>query len=206
MSATPLTRYIPEPGSKGFFELSSPYQSAPGEQLTCKAIRKISELFAAGVDVHTAYYKDKVDDIVFHEDVEADSEIVSLMGDSGEFINVPSRFILKYPDMNGEPYRGMGIAIRLPAFPIKQDLNYLLPQLTSLMTNALGVQAEANLIVTSRTVLVKDDKHKLETANRRALVQYGGTPAARIAGLENQVLELQRKLDAAEALLIQLTP
>mgnify|MGYP003612482664 CR=1 FL=1 len=200
---TPITRYIPDPGTKGFFELAAPFSSAPGEQLTCKAVRKISELFASGEDVFTTYYKDKVSEIVFQEDVEADSEIVFLMGDSGEFINVPSRFILKYPDMNGEPYRGMGLAIQLPAFPVKQDLSFLLPQLEALVTNALGVPNRARLVVTSRTTLMSDEKHKLETTRRRALILAGSTPAARIAALESQVRDLQTKLAAAEALLIE---
>lgn len=202
----PITRYLPEPGTKGFFELASPYNTSPGEQLTCKAIRKISELFAASVDVYTAYYKDRVDDVVFHEDVEADSEIVSLMGDSGDFINVPSRFILKYPDMNGEPYRGMGLAIRLPAFPVKQDISFLLPQLTDLVSNALGVHAEANIVVTSRTLLVSDQEHLVTQSSRRALAQAGTTAMARIAVLNSLVDELQTKLAAAEALLITQAP
>ena len=100
-------------------------------------------------------------------------------------------------------YRGMGLAIQLPAFPVKQDLSFLLPQLEALVTNALGVPSRARLVVTSRTTLMSDEKHKLETTRRRALILAGSTPAARIAALESQVQKLQAKLAAAEALLIQ---
>lgn len=191
-------RFIPTIGASGFFRIASPFVVPPGERYTCKAIRKMSEHRSLGSDVFKEFYESMgIGEDVYLEDNQVDAEIVSLMADGGRWMYVPSRFLLGYPDMNGIPYRGMALHVKLPAFPVSQDFSAAIQQIQDAVQAALGVNSAVVPVETSRTTLVPSSKHLLLRSKRQTL-STGSTPTTRAVYWQNAYDDLLVKFNALQ--------
>ena len=189
-------RFIPTIGQTGFYQFAPPFAVEDTTVQTCKAIRKISELLNESVNVFEEYYQPNglISDI-YDEDVADDAEILFMETTNGRWTMVPSRYLLGYPDMNGVPYQRVSVSLSLPAFPVGQDFTHLLPQLLEVIQNAVGTESEANVITTSRAVLVPNDQHQLLQAERRVAMTKS-TPSSRATYWRGMYDSLKAKYDA----------
>lgn len=174
-----VQRFIPTIGITGHFRLSPPFEIPSGEIYSCKAIRKISEHRSLGVDVYKEFYQPfNVTEAIYNEDNLDDAEIISLLANGGKWVNVPSRFILGYPDMNGIPYHGVALHIALPAFQVSFDFTNAVNQIKDAVMSTLGVSCVITTLETTRSSLVPSDKSSLLTAQRR-IASERTTPASK---------------------------
>lgn len=163
-------QFIPPIGTTGIWSLASPFSAKllPSIPYTCIAIRKLSDITAAGGDPETDYYTvNSIDHIRFNSDLSAGVSILSLQGGSNSIIYVPSSFINNYPDIGGVPYTVLALAINIGAIPDTLDLSYLKQRIVSVISETIGVDASVNTIaVSAKALLTNADASVVETARQ----------------------------------------
>lgn len=193
---------IPLVGMSGSFELQTPLNTLvdPNERYTCKAVRKLSDYIASNEDPKALIYDEyTIPNQDYLDDIVADMEIVSLQSDTGHWLYIPARFIVKYPVTNGIQYRSMMIGISLPSIPVSQDLTFLQTELGNVITDTLGVTPAFKIMETSRIVLVPDDTHALTLAARNAIATGKTTDRSRRIQAEASLADALVKIAALEA-------
>lgn len=159
--------FIPSIGDRGFYSLAAPFELRPGSIHTCKAIRKISDLHSDNVDVFERFYQPKgLTKDIFEEDQGRDAAIISLHEDSGAWVEVPSRYLLGYPNMSGIPYKEFGFAIGLPAFPVDTDFSNLEQLLKDAVMQTMGVECTVKKVGVSNPTLKDSTEHTLIRSER----------------------------------------
>jgi UDP-N-acetylglucosamine transferase subunit ALG13 len=173
---------IPTVGSSGYFKLQAPFNTIilENELYTCQAIRRISEYLANNEDIKTDIYdKYQIDEAIYKEHVEEDIFIISLQAQVGQWVYVPVSYILAFPEVNGIPYRTVGIGISLPAFPADKDFSALITDLQNLITDRLGTACIVRVTETSKTLLVTREKHDELTTERNVIIDGSVTDRSR---------------------------
>jgi len=168
-------RVLPIVGSKGFYELATPFDALAVDtvEYTCKAIRRISDCIANSEDIKTVIYDaNKIDENIYDEDLAEDAYIVSLQSGTGHWLYVPYRYILSYPSPNGVPYRSVMFGVSLPSIPASQELNALLLDVKALVEARLGVTVAVRLTETSKVSLIPIDTH-IAKQNERETKKMG---------------------------------
>ena len=160
--------YLPDIGSSGIFTLKSPYDVLvkPKVMYTCKAIRNLNDCLAEGLDPFSYYYESVgLTETDYNADLKNDVSIVSLQTKDGEWLYIPSNYIIKFPDMNGIVYRAIMLGISLGAVPDTLKLDALKTSMTNLVRDALGVDSVVKEVVISVPSIVSKESHDMiETA------------------------------------------
>lgn len=184
---------VPTIGSTGYYEFSPPFSGivAPGERLTCQAIRSISDYLASDEDPKTLIYeKYSLSDSSYESDTKENSLIVHLQSDVGHWYYIPASYIASFPKVDGIPYRSMMISISLPAIPLGKDLSNLEDDLKQHTMANIGVMPATKIIETSRVVMVSEQIHNASVAARRLNITAG-------VSLRSQLSEKNQQLQAA---------
>lgn len=191
-----MKNFIPTIGEAGFYKLSPPFNIPDGLVYKCTGIRKISELTSGGEDVFALYYQPYGIDLeTFEKDALDDIEIITLLGDGGHRLNVPSTYLLGYPNMNGIPYRHYGIVAKLPAFSVDQNFDHLKAAVENAVLSNMGTPCSVEVTVISKTMLIEKEDHDLLEA-QRADVRTGTTPEERAAYWRGEYNKLRARHDA----------
>lgn len=191
---------IPEVGSSGYFTLATPFDQdiAAGVKYTCQAVRRISDYIGNNEDVKTDIYDAKsISEAVWEEDKQADAFIVSLQGETGQWIKVPTRYVIGFPNTNGIPYRTMLLSVSLPAIPVSRDLSDVTAKIANVVKDSLGVNCRIDPMETSKVTLVDSVKHDQTQTTRNMVI---GTPVTDSA----RAVVLQRQLDDTNVYVKQL--
>ena len=168
-----VDRVLPAIGSAGFYELRAPFdvKILPNERYTCQAIRRISDYLANNEDPKVNIYDDAgLSESEYRIDLDNDEYIVSLQGDVGQWVYVPYRYLVKFPDINGIPYRTMAIAVGLPPLPVDIDYDFVRQAVLNTIQDTLGVVPSIEFIETSLVIQVSREKHDIEKTNRDAMI------------------------------------
>lgn len=195
------SRILPVIGSRGTYELLPPFDTVilPEELYTCKAIRNISEYVSYNQDpkklVYDYYGLTEAD---YESDVQEDMEIVSLQNNKGVWIYIPARYIIKYPEVDGIPFRQLSMVCKLPAIEVSRDISHLKTDVINLVKDTLGVEPVVEIVEVSRTIAVTrevSDQLKIE----RSLVSNGRvTDRAKYMELLQREQLLLNKIQALE--------
>lgn len=184
---------IPVIGTSGVFTLRAPFDSKliANASYTCKAIRSLVEVQAAGDNAYDTYYApNNVSQAEYSSDFNNGVCIVSLVADNGTWLHVPSSFIVSFPNVSGYVYNSTAVLIDLGPIHDGLDLTYLKSRLTSVCFDTLGLNATVQTMVTSRPAIVQKSEHESIEAIRNSNISNSTTEYARL-------LELQKRLDAA---------
>ena len=193
---------LPTIGSSGFFELRAPFNNAilPNEQYTCQAVRKLSDYLANNEDPKAEIYdKYEISGADYEKDIADDVYIVSLQAEVGHWVYVPAKYVVKYPIVNGIPYRTVMLGVSLPAVPVAHDLSFLLTDIQNLVKDTLGVASNAQVVETSKVILVSKDKHDISLVNRAVVANGRSTDRSRYISTLNQLNNANAKIAALEA-------
>jgi hypothetical protein len=196
---------LPTVGSSGYFELRTPFDQVilPNERYTCQAIRKLSDYLANNEDPKVEIYDaNTISEAEYDQDVQDDMYIVSLQGETGQWVYVPARYVVKYPIVNGIPYRSMMVGVSLPPLPADKDLSYLSTDITNLIKDSLGVDVQIDLMETSMVILVDKARHDLEQAQRDALANGRTTDRSRYVSTQAQLDEALFKIQQLEGYIV----
>lgn len=199
MTINPLA-IVPEVGSSGFFTLATPFDQkiAAGVRYTCQAVRRISDYLGNNEDVKAGIYDaNGISEDIWEEDKQADAYVASLQGETGQWLYVPTRYVIGYPDTNGVPYHTAALMVALPGIQTDRDLTDLYAKITDAVRGSLGTSCVIEKIETSKVTLVDSAKHDQIQTNRNIVIGTPGTNAARAAYLQIQ-------LDAAIVYIAQL--
>jgi len=192
---------LPEVGCIGLWSLKTPFAALlkPNTTYNCQAVRKIKEILAEGEEPFEDYYvANNLSQALYDADVAAGECIVSLQSGSGEWIHVPTSYVLSYPIMNGVKYRGVMMGINLSALPDNKDLSLLKTKMIDLVLGTVGVSPVIKEIaITPPVILSKQDSDAIETA-RRNRISIIKTDAQKIAEYELQISKLNYKVTELE--------
>lgn len=160
--------YLPDIGATGNYTLKTPFNVLvkPQVSYTCKAIRKLSDLIADGLDPFELIYN-PVDILqsIYDQELKDDVCIISLQTGDGEWLHIPNNYIIKFPNMNGIVYRAMMLGISLGALPDTLNLDALKTAMTNLVYDNLGVTSVVKEVVISvPSIISKVDHDLIETA------------------------------------------
>ncbi len=199
-----LEKYlIPFIGSRGFWDIRSPFNVPKGTLYTCHVVRKLRDYVASNEDALELIYQPKgLGEAEYKNDLQEDMVIIGLQTEEGHWHYFPASYLITYPDPNGVPYRKMGIYISLPAMPVARDLSFLGPELRDRVLGTLGVQSNVKLVEASQIMLVPEEKHIATDIARQAKVEITSTQYSRIQELEAVNQELIKKIQQLEAYII----
>ena len=186
---------VPNIGASGVYELAAPLDTLilPGQNYTCKAIRKLSDYLSNNEDPKTDIYdKYGLVDPIYSDHVKLDIEIISLQSELGHWLYIPSTHILKYPDANGVLYRSVMIGVSLPSIPVDKDLSFLHTDISNLVADTIGVSSVIKTVETSRPTHVSNSQHIQLTADRAALSSRGTDRSRYLALLTTHQLALDK--------------
>lgn len=190
-------------GSYGVFELSQPFETLPGELFQCVAVRRISAWIMNNDDPWDEVYLPKgLTEQEYEEHREIDLELVTLVNDRGFRVVVPANYVLKFPVQDGVPYRGVGIHVALPAFPIEQDLTFLTDAIKELVQAKAGVECETELIETSSVQMLDPIADEAETEKRQMAIGMNGSDYAKNQQLLQDLETARGKIQMLEAYIL----
>ena len=191
---------LPALNSSGFFSLRAPLDKVImiNEQYTCIGIRDLSDYIANNEDPQTTIYTPLgiLDD--YPVDLAINMFIVSLQNAIGHRIQIPAKYIITYPQTNGVVYRAVMLGVSLPSLPVNNDLSGLIAEITTAVTDILGVVPVIKLVETSRPVLVQPDEVALLESQRALLQNSSGTDRTKYYSLVNSYNSAILKITALE--------
>lgn len=201
---------LPAIGSTGKYTLKFPFDSLILKDVTytCRAIRRIEDVIAQGEDAFETYYQ--VNNITKAQyDVDANNGecIVSLQSGSGQWIHVPSSYILTYPSVNGVNYRGMIIALSLGAIPDTLDLSAFEDEIKDFTLKTLGIRSKTKVVAVTGAQVVANDSHKLLETVRVNTITNSESIALQLAKANSEKQTLLTKIQELEKFIrLNITP
>lgn len=190
-----MEKILPEVGSSGVFNVLPPFDQFIIEQVqyTCTSIRSISELQTYTRSVLEEYYLVyglTVED--YQRDLE-DNELIISLRNGAEFVYVPSRYLISYPDVSGIPYHVVSLAVTLGAIPVGSDLSVLKEKVGELVLNNTGLTPDIEEVEISATRYIDQSEHEAVLARRNYLTTDN----------ETFYLKYQKKLTEYEQTLLK---
>lgn len=126
----------------GVYTLSGPWAQdvVPNTPYTNIAIRKFADIIRDGQDPYQVYYQTKNLQLAdYQRDYDAGECIVTLRSAGGQFIHVPTSYILSYPNQSGVPYAVMVLGVNLGAIPNQADLSVIKQKISDVVHDYYGV-------------------------------------------------------------------
>lgn len=167
-------QYIPDIGASGIFVLKTPFDVLlkPNTTYTVQAIRRLKDVIAEGENPFTLYYESHgLSEAIYKIDLETEICIVSLQSGTGEWVYVPTSYILSFPIMNGVKYHAVMMGISLGAIPDNLDLSAFKTSVFNLVKDTFGISSSIKEVVVSAPVIVtKEESTLIETARSNRIV------------------------------------
>jgi hypothetical protein len=194
---------------KGLYTLKTPFDNDLLANIAyeCIAIRKLSDIVAAGGDPQAEYYTPKeLTDDDYAADVAAGACIVTLRADEAHLIYVPDTYISEQPELGGIPYTQVMLGIDLGPLPDAQDLSTLKDLLAEVVLANLGQEATVHAAVISLPLVMSDAQHASLEAARTAAKTEPKTTYAKLLEAQATIQELQDKLAILEQYFVDNPP
>lgn len=194
---------IPGIGVQGVFTLKTPFdtQLLANTAYQVVAVRKLSDIAAAGGDPQALYYTPLgISSADYQTDLAAGVVIVSLQAGNGTWLYVPASYILAMPDQGGVPYTSLILGATLGPVPNATDLSYLFTQVAALISDTLGLDpanVSVQSVAISPTQNISAAEHTTLEAARQARITASSTEHA-------QLLAMTAQRDALQTLCNQL--
>ena len=193
---------LPVVGSKGFHEFAPPFDThaLDNAEYECKAVRRLSDILANNEDPQKDIYeKSGLTEDDYQRDLEEDAYVVSFQSSAGHWLYIPYRYILKYPSVDGVPYRSAMIVVSLPSIPVDQDLTSLKAELVDIARTSIGADVSSRQVDSSRVVLVPYELHEQTQVARNIEINGRQTQTSRIHKLQSDNMDLRNKVQELEA-------
>lgn len=191
---------LPDINAKGIFSLRSPFSALipPQTRYAVKGIRKLSEIIASGIDPFLLYYQpNTLTQTDYDNDTAIDISIVSLSSEVGQWIYVPSSYIISYPDVNGVVYTSLILGVSLGSVADIVPLDALKTSITNLVKDFLGILCEIKEVAVSPPAIIPYTQH-VQIENARTVLK--GTNQSDKA----KYIDVVNKLNASTARIIEL--
>lgn len=169
-------KITPSIGSKGIFQLKTPFTIPTTKTYTCHAIRSFKDIYEDEVDVFTEYYEPfGLTSTDFDRDVAEDASIVTLVSSDNEFVYVPNTYILAIPNMSDVNYQRLVLSIDFGLLPEYVDLENIKDELASVASKVVGKEPTVNVHVAATSGLITPEQHQVLEAARLAAIEFDTT-------------------------------
>lgn len=168
-----MAELLPGLGASGQWKLKPPFNDKLIANLayTCKAVRKLSEVVATGIDAKAEYYtKYNIDDSVYDQHVKDDISIVTIISSAGNWLFVPSPYLDGWPSGDAVPYAVIGLVANLGALPNTIDPSFLTPIVKNAVVAALGHDPDISFVVLSEVTNKTFAEHESMEVHRQSLI------------------------------------
>lgn len=163
----------PTVGSRGLWELKTPFQSylPLNTTLECTAVTNYGQLFSMGIDPYTTYYqKHEISKEDYQKHSDDGGRIIFLRTDAGQVYSFPLHYLVSYPIGTGVNYCSLGIGLRLGALPVNTNVEPLIQKLEELVDYTLGINVQAETMALSEIIIVDNTSHdRLEKARKQRM-------------------------------------
>ena len=193
--------FTPDIGQSGIYKLVFPFDVliTPKVVYTCRSLRTINDILAAGEEIFDTYYKSigltKTD---YERDAKANVCIVGLQSGTGEWIYVPTSYIELAPNMNGVKYTSLVLGVSLGPLPDKFNLEGLIAIFKDATTATIGVTPEVKGIVVSQPAILSREEHDRLTLARTEKITQNRTDYSRVREQTQLITQLNAKIEALE--------
>lgn len=175
MATTFDSRLLPAIEVSGLWKLKAPFdvRIIPTQVYTCKRVSSFAAVVAAGFDVYKDYYLPYgIDEELFKEDAANGVAMISIVSPSGDWIDVPSSYLLQYPSNNGVKYVSWAIGAALGPMPEYVQLDYLVAQIRDKIKDTIGVDVDVRPMIISAPEIISNETHAgLESARRNNIAE-----------------------------------
>lgn len=202
---TQVKSLVPPNGLRGVYKLRAPFDEKilPNVAYACNSTRGVSELINSGIDPFNAYYKpEEISPEQYEFDVSVGMVIVSLMGEQGIWVDVPSTYIDSMPDLNGTPYTPLIAAVRLGAVEDAEDLTVVKQRIADVVLEELGIVGDVQIATVGLPTLLTQTEHESLVASRNDRKAASETDRAKWLEEKARADRLQQRVTALEKLLI----
>jgi len=188
---------IPPINTVGKFKLKPPLDNLLNDKIEYKviSIRSIKEMLEDNIDVYKDIYeKLGLDKTYYDQDLANDGSIVTLLSPEMEYIYIPSSFFLSIPDVTGVIFRKTFIVADLGLIPEDADIDYLIKDISDLITNAYGVLPTMSKKQLESKVLISYDDYDKFEKDRITRVNLKTTCRSMLQMMTYQLLEMKKKI------------
>lgn len=193
--------YIPQLGAVGVYALQAPFDTllTPQVAYTCRSLRMLSDIAASGELVWERFYAPlNVSEQLYLLDLNANVCIVGLQAGTGEWIYVPSSFILKAPDVNGVLYSPVVLGVNLGPIKDSYQLDGLIGKLEGVVEAVIGIKPVIKGVLISQPAVVSyENSAKIEAA-RAKMVTDTQSDYSKVQSLTAELTAVRVKLKALE--------
>lgn len=193
--------FIPDIGQSGIYKLVYPFDTlvTPKVPYTCRSLRTINDILAAGEEIFETYYKAiGLTQTDYERDAKANVCIVGLQSGTGEWIYVPASYIQSAPTMNGVKYTSLVLGVSLGPLPDKFNLEGLIAIFKDATTATIGVVPEVKGIVVSQPAILSREEHERLDLARTEKITKNRTDYSRVREQEATITRLNAKVQALE--------
>lgn len=199
------TEILPNIGASGTWSLKPPFNDKLVANLaySCKAIRKLSEVVATGMDAKAEFY-DKYDlgDDTYNLDVKNDISIITLVSSEGNWLFVPSSYLNGWPSSDTVPYAVVGMLLNLGALPNTIDPSFLSEKVSNVVQANLGHTPEIKFATLSETTNKTWSDHESLEQARQTLISDSNTDYVRRVKAEADLAAAQAHIQALEQYIV----
>lgn len=185
----------------GVYALSPPWNQdiVPNTPYTCIAIRKFADIIRKGEDPFALYYEPKgLQYSDYQRDSAAGECIVTLRSAGGQFIYVPTSYILSYPNQSGVPYAVMVLGVNLGAIPNNLDLSAIRSKIATVVHDVLGVTPTIQQAVISEVKNKSASDHAAIEAARQAQITERQTDYSKYLASQQTVQAQAQRIQELE--------
>lgn len=180
-------------GMEGSWELAAPFTNAvrAKARYTVRGVYAMSAIIADGKDPRALYEQYQVPDADYIRDLQADTNILALQADSGEWVHVPQSYVVSYPAASGYSYRPLALVLPLGKLPDDLVLDNLIAEGSALVMKHLGISSQGAVVGTGAAELVDaldHDRYVLQRKNAASTVE---SPVARLVRIERENAQLR---------------
>lgn len=190
------TNLIPPLNTKGIYTLKSPWVSDLTRVYQCTGINRFSALSAKNVDVFAKYYEPKgLSRAVYEADNALGAAILTLSSEFAAPIEVPSTYIISYPNMAAVRYNHTLLSASLGALYEGIPLDGVVEQMATAIESVIGVTPTINIHVAPSKEVVTPEQHQTIEAARNANITNRTTNAQLLLQKDQTIASLTQKVE-----------
>jgi hypothetical protein len=189
-------------GMKGRFQLITPFQTST-VIYTIQALRTINEWLDSDQDpLASVYLKNQLTQSDFNTAISANQLIASLQSEVGQWLYVPTNYIIGSPSADGVIYTANVLGVSIGSHAVTTNLTAVTQDISEVVYKHLGIRPVIKEVVVSKEQLLTQEEHQalITARNSRITDQYSIALKYRQLQITNQ--HLQSKLTELENFII----
>lgn len=196
---------LPSIGMSGQWKLKAPFDTKIVANLTytCKEVRKLGAMIAAGVDAFEEFYvPNEITRDVYDQHVASDISVITLSSSSGNWINVPTPYLDGWPNANVIPYVVVGLIADIGALPNTIDPTFLAEKVKNTIMSSLGHEPEITFVALSEVTNMPFDEHEALENLRKSNIADDNTDYSRRIKAEDDLAKARAEIAALQQFII----